>query len=119
MNKPMANEAEASSLQSFTRDLLSKYASVRAGYYERNAIVQVARLVKTMRLEAGLTQRELAARLHTSHRTIVRLEAGTGKQAPRVEKLARVAAACNFELVLGFRDRPNAEGDPRAIKWTC
>lgn len=117
MNKPMVNEAEPSSLESFSNELLSQSASVRAGYEERSVIVQAVRLVKTMRLDAGMTQRDLAARLHTSYQTIVRLEASTGKQGPRVEELARVAAACNVHLVLGYIDHSIEADEPRTVKW--
>lgn len=98
-------QKKSTSLKAFSEGLMAEYESVRVGYENREAIVAAARLVKAMRQNAGLTQVELADHMKTSQPEIVRLEAGTGSRGPTVQMLARVGAACNCDIVLGFKQR--------------
>jgi len=59
-----------------------------------------AGLIVAARIEAGLTQRELAVRAHTSPAAIANYE--TGKAEPRLSTLERVLAAAGMELRVGF-----------------
>lgn len=68
-----------------------------------------AQLVVTARNAAGLTQRSLAARAGTSAAAINRYE--RGRSQPDLETLARVLAACGFELRMTMRPRLRADGD--------
>lgn len=70
--------------------------------YERQAPywTVVTSLVKA-RLEAGLSQGELAERMGVSRPVIVRLEGGD--HAPRVDTLHRAAEAMGYELAVEFR----------------
>src|SRR5437764_190102 len=61
-------------------------------------IQDVHRLMQEARERAGLTQRELAARVGTSQPAIAKLEQGTSN--PTVDTLARCAAATGFVLRL-------------------
>lgn len=75
------------------------------GYGERNAIMHAARMIREMRIGAGLTQAELAARTGMSQPDISRLEAGVGKHGPSVETLQRLTDACGLQFVMGTRER--------------
>jgi uncharacterized protein len=58
----------------------------------------VATLLTTVRLEAGLTQAELARRAKTSQAMVARYE--TGAASPTVRTLGRLLRAAGHELVL-------------------
>ena len=74
------------------------------GYEARAVIMRVAREIRSMRINAGLTQTQLARRAGMSQPEISRLEAGVGTQGPGVETLSRLAAACNKEFVPTIQD---------------
>ncbi len=65
---------------------------------------EVARLVIKHRAALGLSQKELAGRVGTSHSAISRLESGRHKTS--VETLQRIAEALGVRLVLGFESGP-------------
>jgi transcriptional regulator with XRE-family HTH domain len=60
-------------------------------------------LIRNARLSAGLTQTELAERLHTTQSSVARLESEISN--PRVETVARALEACDRELLLDSRPR--------------
>ena len=62
-----------------------------------------ASLVREARLRAGLTQKELAARLNTMQSVISRWESGS--VSPTIETLAEVAAACGLEVQVRLAER--------------
>lgn len=72
---------------------------------------EIARLVIMHRGALGLSQKELARRVGTSHSAISRLE--SGRHQASVVTLQRVATALGVRLVLGFEsgpaDRPRRE----------
>lgn len=61
----------------------------------------VGQLIHRLRTEAGLSQRELAARIGTTQSGVSRLEAGDGTTS-RLDTLARVASAVDRRLVVSF-----------------
>lgn len=67
---------------------------------------EVARFVIRRRGALGISQKELARRVGTSHSAISRLESGRHKTS--VETLRRVAEALGVRLVLGFESGPAA-----------
>lgn len=58
-------------------------------------------IVRAARLEAGLTQRELAERVGTTQSAVARWEAGA--ESTRLDTLASLLRACGFEGDLTFR----------------
>jgi len=72
---------------------------VRAAYDALEPAYQVA----CLRIERGLSQKELAERVGTKQPTIARLE--SGRYAPSLRLLRRVAEALNARLVV--RIEPN------------
>ena len=71
---------------------------VRAGIDQHLALGQ---LIYDLRIEVGLSQRELAERMGTTQSVISRLEEGGGARN-RIDTLARVATALGRHLVLSF-----------------
>jgi ribosome-binding protein aMBF1 (putative translation factor) len=61
----------------------------------------LAQLIHDLRINAGLTQKELADRMGTTQSVISRLEEGGGS-GNRVDTLARVATALGRHLVISF-----------------
>ena len=66
---------------------------------------ELARLVIKHRFELGLSQKELARRVGTSHSAISRIE--SGRHQTSVATLQRVARALGLRLVLGFESGPD------------
>ena len=79
---------------------------------ERRADIEqglaLGQLIYDLRTEAGLSQRELAARMGTTQSVISRLEEGGGARN-RIDTLARVATALGRHLMLCFPERVPTE----------
>ena len=73
----------------------------RAGIDQDLALGQ---LIYDLRTDAGLSQRELAARMGTTQSVVSRLEEGGGARN-RIDTLARVATALNRHLVVSFPEK--------------
>ena len=61
---------------------------------------EMARLIIRLRMDQGLTQKELAERVGTSSTAISRLE--SGQHAPTAETLRKIAHAFGGHLVIGL-----------------
>jgi transcriptional regulator with XRE-family HTH domain len=64
----------------------------------------IARFVITRRAELGLTQKQLAERMGTSHSAISRVESGQHRTS--VATLERLAEALEVRFVMGFETGP-------------
>ena len=73
----------------------------------------LARIVIARRQALGLTQRELAERVRTSHSVISRIE--SGQHPTSVTTLRRLAAAFETHLVVGFSDEPESIVGPELV----
>jgi ribosome-binding protein aMBF1 (putative translation factor) len=86
-------------------------ASYRAEQERLAPYEEIARIVIQHRMELGLTQKQLAERMGTSHSAISRIESGQHKTS--VETLRRLADALELRFVVGFEsgstDRPSRE----------
>jgi ribosome-binding protein aMBF1 (putative translation factor) len=93
---------------STTREAQRRRAQESAAYRaEQQRLAQfeeLARLVIKHRAALGISQKELAHRVGTSHSAISRLESGRHKTS--VETLQRVAHALGVRFVLGFESGP-------------
>jgi transcriptional regulator with XRE-family HTH domain len=67
-------------------------------FRDQSAVLQAAGLIRQMREDAGLTQRELAKRVGTTQPHLSELERGTGSQGPTFLMLQRIAKACGTAL---------------------
>jgi ribosome-binding protein aMBF1 (putative translation factor) len=68
---------------------------------------EIAQVVAARRQQLGISRRELAERIGTSHTVIARIE--SGRHAPNVKTLERIAAGLDMHLLLSFEDRPRAD----------
>lgn len=75
--------------------------AVRSGIEHDLALGQ---LIYDLRTAAGLSQRELAARMGTTQSVISRLEEGGGAKN-RLDTLARVAEALDRHLIVSFPEK--------------
>jgi len=73
-------------------------ADYTTAYAEADLSGQLAELVFTLRDEAGLTQTELASRMHSTQSSIARLEAGG--HTPTIDLLDRLGKALGTPLTL-------------------
>ncbi|MCL1985737.1 MAG: helix-turn-helix domain-containing protein [Betaproteobacteria bacterium] len=79
---------------------LMKDPEFATAWQEAEEEFSIAREVIRARTAAGLSQQELAERLHTTQSVIARLESGT--HAPSVSTLKRVAEATHSKLRIAF-----------------
>jgi transcriptional regulator with XRE-family HTH domain len=70
--------------------------------------------VRSLRLQAGLTQEEMAARAGTSQPTIAAYEAGV--KSPTLATLKRMAAALGFDMAVSFMPELTRE-DRRSLAY--
>ena len=75
---------------------------VRMQYVEERSKTEIANAVRTARLQANLTQAQLAKLIGTTQSVIARLESGSDKRVPSIPLLARIAAACGSHFEFGF-----------------
>lgn len=100
-----------SSTQQGQRRRARASAAYRAEQQRLAQFEELARLVIKHRSALGISQKELAHRVGTSHSAISRLESGRHKTS--VETLQRVAEALGVRFVFGFesgtREAPTRE----------
>lgn len=74
---------------------------------------ELARIVIAHRMRLGITQKELANRMKTSHSAISRIE--SGQYATKPETLRRLAGAFGLRFVMGFEDESGPEASRQLI----
>ena len=82
-------------------DLKNKWmedSDFRQAYTEADSDYRVVEALIRARERAGLTQSQLAQRLHTTQSAIARLESGCG--SPKLDTLRRYAEATGSKLVV-------------------
>jgi ribosome-binding protein aMBF1 (putative translation factor) len=82
-----AHEAQAAAIRS--------HPDFRRVSDEFDVEYEVARQMQTARTQAGLTQADLAERMHTTQSVVSRIESGVNVS---IETLARFAEACGSRL---------------------
>ena len=82
---------------------LLKNPQVRFYYDQERSKSEIAMAIRTARQRTRLTQAKLAEKVGTTQSVIARLESGTDKRNPSLPFLARIAAACNGSLEIGFK----------------
>jgi ribosome-binding protein aMBF1 (putative translation factor) len=96
-----------STTQQAQRRRARRSAAYRAEQRRLAQFEDLARLVIKHRLALGISQKQLARRVGTSHSAISRLESGRHKTS--VETLQRVAEALGVRFVLGFETGPRTD----------
>ncbi len=95
------NKHIGSSLDDWLKEESANDPSFAAGLDERFDKYRLAQQLKAMREKAGLSQKQLAERVHTKQPSIARLE--MARTLPRLDLLQRVARALGAEMVVSFR----------------
>ena len=87
------------SFKDFRREALEN-PDVKAAYDALEEEYALARALIQARQVSGLTQEELAERMHTTQPTVARWE--SGKHLPSCQTLQRIAKATNTDLRITF-----------------
>lgn len=99
---------EVSPIGSSVSEAARRRARGNVGYREaRDRLIpyeQLTRIVIRRRMDLGLTQEQLAARMGTSNSAISRIE--SGQHSTSVQTLQRLAAALDMRFVMGFEHGP-------------
>lgn len=82
---------------------------------QQDAVFMAADFVRKARQKAGLTQVELAKRLHVSQARVSVMESGSAKQGPSIAVLSKVARACGVTLRLSI-DVPHMNEEANSPK---
>ena len=75
---------------------LLPHAEQRLAFEEASAALEAGQLVRAARINAGLTQVELAQRLGVEQPRVSAIEAGRGRDGPSYALLKRIFAACEI-----------------------
>jgi len=92
-------------------------ADVKLGVATAEACAISAKMMRDMRVLAGLTQAQVADALTTKQSRIAYLESGRSVQGPTIGTLYKVAAVCGIEIKLGFHKI--SEGNNGDEKGQC
>jgi len=76
-------------------EVQKEYEALKPDYELRKKLIE-------LRIHAGLTQEELAKRLHTQKSNISRLENVNTKSSPRLSTLEEYAHAVGYEIKIDF-----------------
>ncbi|MDP8928572.1 MAG: helix-turn-helix domain-containing protein [Actinomycetota bacterium] len=83
-------------------------AERRSGYLDAVADEELGQRLRELRLQAGLTQAELAARVGISQPNVARLESGINP--PNLSTLRKIADALSADVVVAFEKRATTSG---------
>ncbi|OKY73676.1 MAG: transcriptional regulator [Desulfobulbaceae bacterium DB1] len=89
------------SLKEFKKKALSD-PEVKKEYVRLSAAYELRKQLIKIRKEAGLTQEELAAILHTNKSNISRLENVNSKISPKLSTIEEYAKAAGYRLEINF-----------------
>ncbi len=87
--------------KSFKTEALKK-KGVKAAYDELAPAYEVRKKLIALRQEAGLTQEQLAQKLHTSKSNISRLESVESDISPKLSTITDYAEAIGYKLKIDF-----------------
>lgn len=71
-------------------------------FKKEKAISDIARLIRSARQHACLTQAELAKRANTSQSVIARMESGMDRRIPSLDLMDRIAHALKARLLISL-----------------
>jgi DNA-binding XRE family transcriptional regulator len=85
----------------FKKEVL-KDSEVREEYEKLKPIYELRKQLIALRKEAGLTQEDLAEKLHTKKSNISRLESANSKSSPRLSTIEEYAHAMGYDVKIDF-----------------
>lgn len=71
-------------------------------YEKQEMISLIAQKAYNLRIEAGLTQKDMAEKSQTTQQVIARIESGKDQRVPSLELLSRIAHAVGKHLKISF-----------------
>ncbi len=77
----------------------------REGYSARDALIRLGEMLQQLREASGLTQTQLASRVGMTQPAVSRIESGLGPNGPEIDTVMRFMHGCDFELVIGAKQR--------------
>ncbi|MFZ4403966.1 MAG: helix-turn-helix domain-containing protein [Pseudobdellovibrionaceae bacterium] len=77
-----------------------KDKTIKILFDEEKTKTELARLIRSARESSGLSQREIAAKAHTTQAVVARLELGTDTRMPSIMLIVRLLKAVNARLEL-------------------
>ena len=80
-----------------------KNKTLKILFEEERARTDIARMIRTARERAGLSQRELAAKANTTQAVVARLELGSDKRMPSLSLISRLLSAAGATLELSCK----------------
>ena len=83
---------------------LLKNPKLKETYDRKLSNIKVAREIRRWRIEAKLTQAELAESIGTKQPVIARLESAKNDSMPGLDTMAAIAHACGHSFVFGLGD---------------
>ncbi len=92
------NEVEFSDF----KEQAMKDPEVREEYEKLKPFYELRRQLIALRKKAGLTQEDLAEKLHTKKSNISRLESVNSKNSPRLSTIEEYAHAMGYEVKIDF-----------------
>ena len=93
--------------KSFKEEALKK-RGVKAAYEELAPAYEIRKKLIALRKEAGLTQEQLAEKLHTSKGNISRLESVESDISPKLSTITDYAEAIGYKLKIDFVPATNS-----------
>ncbi|MDC0598327.1 helix-turn-helix domain-containing protein [Gammaproteobacteria bacterium] len=88
-------------LKSFKKEALSR-KGVKKGYDELAPAYEIRKKLIALRQAAGLTQEQIAEKLHTNKSNISRLESVSSTISPKLSTLTDYADAIGYKLKIEF-----------------
>lgn len=85
----------------FKKEALSN-PEIQKEYNELSAAYELRKKLIKLRKDAGLTQEELATKLHTNKSNISRLENIASKNSPRLSTIEEYAHAMGYDIKIDF-----------------
>ena len=104
----MTKKKKTTDLVGILQDRYFSSPEAQVGLEEARASAQVARQIRALRTDAGLTQRELAAMIGTQHTAICRLE-DDDYEGHSLSMLRRIAKALGKRVEIHFVPDPEAK----------
>lgn len=93
-------------MRDYVEKKLKSSKTLRLLFEEEVAKTDIARMIRSAREKAGLSQRELALKAETTQAVVARLELGNDQRMPSLGLIARLlhAAGGKLEIICRFDD---------------
>jgi transcriptional regulator with XRE-family HTH domain len=113
----MARKTKLSKLEEM-RERGLQNEGFREGYTARDALIRLGEMLQQLREASGLTQTQLASRVGMTQPAVSRMESGLGPNGPEIDTVMRFMHGCDFELVIGAKQRAKSRRQAAASLTT-